>query len=59
MRATDDWFNPLPPARDQVQAGPAPIRGAVVDGPLSLNAGQATFTVRLATGGYQLLTAAT
>lgn len=56
VRATDEWFNPLPLSGDQVQlACSDPL--AQVDAPRALVDGQAAFTVRLATGGYQLLTA--
>ncbi|MBK7671069.1 MAG: hypothetical protein IPJ24_06720 [bacterium] len=54
--ATDAWYNPLPGVSDLVSldcSDPA----AVVDGPLAMNAGQATFNVRLGTGGYHLLSA--
>ena len=56
VRATDDWFNPLSSASDLIQlacSDPA----AQVGGPLSMVNGTATFTVRLSTGGYQMLTA--
>jgi hypothetical protein len=54
--ATDAWYNPLTGVSDLVSldcSDPA----AVVDGPLAMNAGQATFNVRLGTGGYHLLSA--
>lgn len=57
VQATDDWFNPLPQATDEIRLTCSDL-DAQVDGPLSMQAGVATFTVRLATGGYQLLTAA-
>jgi hypothetical protein len=57
VQATDDWFNPLPYATDQVGLACTDPR-AQIDGPLSMHGGTATFTVRLATGGYQMLTAA-
>lgn len=56
VHATDDWFNPLPGVSDQVRLA-CSDPGAAIDGPLSMASGTATFTVRLATGGYQLLTA--
>jgi len=57
VQATDDWFNPLPYATDQIGlTSTDPL--AQIDGPLSMRGGTATFTVRLATGGYQMLTAA-
>jgi len=57
VQATDDWFNPLPHATDQIRLTCTDPQ-AQIDGPLSMHAGSATFTVRLATGGYQMLTAA-
>jgi hypothetical protein len=57
VQATDDWFNPLPDATDQIHLTCTDLQ-AEIDGPLSMHAGVATFTVRLANGGYQLLTAA-
>ncbi len=56
VRATDDWFNPLASATDLVQLA-CTDPSAQVNGPLAMTAGTATFTVRLATGGYQMLTA--
>lgn len=56
VRATDDWFNPLTSASDLIQlACSDPL--AQVGGPQSMVNGTATFTVRLSTGGYQMLTA--
>lgn len=57
VHATDDWFNPLPQASDEVRLTCSDPQ-AQVGAPQSLSGGVATFTVRLATGGYQLLTAA-
>lgn len=56
VRATDDWFNPLGSATDLIQLA-CTDPSAQVNGPLAMVDGTATFTVRLATGGYQMLTA--
>lgn len=54
--ATDDWFNPLTGATDRIQLNCSDPQ-AQVEGPVSMMGGVANFTVRLATGGYQMLTA--
>ena len=56
VRATDDWFNPLGGVNDLIRLACSEPQ-AQVDGPLSMVDGTATFTVRLAAGGYQMLTA--
>jgi len=56
VRAVDDWFNPLTGVSDQVGLTCSDAL-AQIDAPRALVDGEATFNVRLATGGYQLLTA--